>query len=92
MFITLSKADSAKATEYISSLGIETNIAEEKVAVEEEILESVIDDAKEDCEKGDEVVEYAMIRTLSPMMVAKYKLQLPDKAVLQKKLQELVSV
>lgn len=58
--IDVSKADSAKATEYISSLGIETNIAEEKVAVEEEILESIIDDAKEDCEKGDEVVEYAL--------------------------------
>ena len=35
--------------------------------------------------KDDEVVEYAMSRTLSPMMVAEYKLQLPDKDVLQKK-------
>lgn len=34
--------------------------------------------------KDDEVVEYAMSRTLSPMMVSEYKLQLPDKAVLQK--------
>lgn len=42
--------------------------------------------------KNDEVVEYAMSRTLSPMMVAEYKLQLPDKAVLQKKLQELVNM
>lgn len=42
--------------------------------------------------KDDEVVEYAMSRTLSPMMVAEYKLQLPDKAVLQKKLQELVNM
>ena len=42
--------------------------------------------------KDDEVVEYAMSRTLSPMMVAEYKLQLPDKAVLQKKLQELVNI
>lgn len=40
--------------------------------------------------KDDEVVEYAMSRTLSPMMVAEYKLQLPDKMILQKKLQELV--
>ena len=39
-----------------------------------------------------EVVEYAMSRTLSPMMVAEYKLQLPDKAVLQKKLQELINM
>ena len=42
--------------------------------------------------KDDEVVEYAVSRTLSPMMVAEYKLQLPDKAVLQKKLQELVNM
>ena len=42
--------------------------------------------------KDDEVVEYAMSRTLSPMMVAEYKLQLPDKAILQKKLQELVNM
>ncbi len=42
--------------------------------------------------KDDEVVEYAMSRTLSPMMIAEYKLQLPDKAVLQKKLQELVNM
>lgn len=39
--------------------------------------------------KNDEVVEYAMSRTLSPMMVARYQLQLPDKDVLRKKLQEL---
>ena len=42
--------------------------------------------------KDDEVVEYAKSRTLSPMMVAEYKLQLPDKAILQKKLQELVNM
>lgn len=42
--------------------------------------------------KDDEVVEYAMSRTLSPMMVAEYQLQLPDKDVLQRKLQELVSI
>lgn len=42
--------------------------------------------------KDDEVVEYAMSRTLSPMMVAEYKLQLPDKVVLQKKLQELINM
>lgn len=42
--------------------------------------------------KDDEVVEYAMSRTLSPMMVSEYKLQLPDKAVLQKKLQELINM
>ena len=42
--------------------------------------------------KNDEVVEYAMSRTLSPMMVAQYQLQLPDKDVLRKKLQELASL
>ena len=42
--------------------------------------------------KNDEVVEYAMSRTLSPMMVAKYQLQLPDKDILRKKLQELSSL
>jgi predicted nuclease of restriction endonuclease-like (RecB) superfamily len=42
--------------------------------------------------KDDEVVEYAMSRTLSPMMVAEYQLQLPDKDVLQKKLQELINI
>ena len=42
--------------------------------------------------KDDEVVEYAMSRTMSPMMVAEYQLQLPDKNILQKKLQELVSI
>lgn len=42
--------------------------------------------------KNDEVVEYSMSRTMSPMMVAEYQLQLPDKAVLQRKLQELVNI
>lgn len=42
--------------------------------------------------KDDEIVEYAMSRTLSPMMIAEYKLQLPDKEILQKKLQELINM
>ncbi len=42
--------------------------------------------------KEDEVVEYAMSRTLSPMMVAQYRLQLPDKDILRKKLQELTNL
>ena len=42
--------------------------------------------------KDDEVVEYAMSRTMSPMLVAEYQLQLPDKAILQKKLQELIQI
>lgn len=42
--------------------------------------------------KNDEVVEYSMSRTMSPMLVSEYQLKLPDKAVLQKKLQELVNI
>ena len=42
--------------------------------------------------KNDEVVEYAMSRTMSPLLVSQYQLQLPDKAVLEKKLQQLVNV
>ena len=42
--------------------------------------------------KNDEVVEYAMSRTMSPMMISEYKLQLPDKNVLQRKLQELINI
>ena len=42
--------------------------------------------------KNDEVVEYAMSRTMSPMMVSQYQLQLPDKDVLRKKLQELANI
>ncbi len=42
--------------------------------------------------KNDEVVEYAMSRSMSPMLVSEYKLQLPDKKILEKKLQELVNI
>ena len=42
--------------------------------------------------KNDEVVEYAMSRTMPPMLVSQYQLQLPDKAVLEKKLQQLVNI
>ena len=42
--------------------------------------------------KNDEVVEYAMSRSMSPMLVSEYKLQLPDKKVLREKLQELVNI
>lgn len=42
--------------------------------------------------KNDEVVEYAMSRSMSPMLVSEYKLQLPDKKILERKLQELVNV
>jgi len=39
--------------------------------------------------KDSEVVEYALSRSLSPTMVSEYKTQLPDKKLLQQKLQEL---
>jgi hypothetical protein len=38
--------------------------------------------------KDDEVVEYALSRSLSPAMIAEYKTQLPDKKLLQTKLHE----
>ena len=38
--------------------------------------------------KDDEVVEYALNRTLSPAMIAEYQTQLPDKRLLQAKLHE----
>lgn len=42
--------------------------------------------------KDDEVVEYALSRSLSPTMVSEYHLQLIDKNLLQKKLKEFVSL
>lgn len=42
--------------------------------------------------KNDEVVEYAMSRSMSPMLVSEYQLQLPDKKILEKKLQELIAL
>lgn len=39
--------------------------------------------------KDNEVVEYALSRSLSPTMVSEYQMQLPDKKLLQQKLQEL---
>ena len=40
-------------------------------------------------DKDNEVVEYALSRSLSPAMVSEYKTQLPDKKILQQKLHEL---
>lgn len=39
--------------------------------------------------KDNEVVEYALSRSLSPAMVSEYRLKMPDKALLQAKLHEL---
>ena len=39
--------------------------------------------------KDEEVVEYALSRSLSPALIADYQTQLPDKALLQAKLHEL---
>ena len=58
--IDIAKADPVKAAEYISGFEIETDIVEEKVSVEEEILESIIVDVTEEGDKGAEVVEYAL--------------------------------
>jgi len=40
-------------------------------------------------DKDNEVVEYALSRSLSPTMVSDYKMQLPDKKLLKQKLHEL---
>jgi predicted nuclease of restriction endonuclease-like (RecB) superfamily len=40
-------------------------------------------------DKDNEVVKYALNRSLSPTMVSEYKTQLPEKKLLQQKLQEL---
>ena len=42
--------------------------------------------------KDDEVVEYALSRSLSPALVAEYQTQLPDKKMLQAKLHELYAL
>ena len=45
------------------------------------------------CTKKDAtVVEYALSRSLSPAMIAEYKLRLPDKRVLENKLRELTEL
>jgi hypothetical protein len=45
------------------------------------------------CTKKDEtVVEYALSRSMSPAMIAEYKLHLPDKKVLENKLRELAEL
>lgn len=40
-------------------------------------------------DKDNEVVEYALSRSLSPTLVAEYQLCLPDKSVLQRKMREI---
>ena len=42
--------------------------------------------------KDDEVVEYALSRSLSPTMVSEYTLKLIDKKLLQEKLKEYISL
>lgn len=41
-------------------------------------------------DKDNEVVEYSLSRSLSPAMVAEYKIKLPDKEILQQKLKEII--
>ena len=42
--------------------------------------------------KDDEVVEYALSRSLSPALVAEYQTKLPDKKLLQAKLHEFLEL
>ena len=75
--------------EYISKLDFYLEALDRQVKKENEnpSVGSLLCEAK-----NDEVVEYAMSRTMSPMLVSQYQLQLPDKAVLEKKLQQLVNI
>ena len=43
-------------------------------------------------DKDDTVVEYALSRSFSPTMVAEYQLCLPDKALLQQKMQDVMEL
>ena len=58
----------------------------EAYADEGEKLSTVLREIKD---KDDEVVEYALSRSLSPTMVAEYQLCLPDKKLLQQKMREI---
>jgi hypothetical protein len=42
--------------------------------------------------RDDEVVEYALNRSLSPALIAEYQTRLPDKALLQAKLHEFYAL
>jgi RecB family endonuclease NucS len=42
--------------------------------------------------KDDAVVEYALSRTMSPALIAEYRLHLPDKKILENKLRELTEL
>lgn len=42
--------------------------------------------------KDDEVIEYALSRSLSPALIAEYQIQLPDKKLLQAKLHEFYAL
>ena len=42
--------------------------------------------------KDDEVVEFALSRSLSPTMVSEYNLKLIDKSLLQRKLKEYIEL
>lgn len=47
---------------------------------------------RQNASKDDEVVEFALSRSLSPTMVAEYNLKLIDKKLLQKKLKEYIEL
>ncbi|MDR1065756.1 MAG: DUF1016 domain-containing protein, partial [Oscillospiraceae bacterium] len=42
--------------------------------------------------KDDAVVEYALSRSMSPALIAEYRLHLPDKQILENKLRELTEL
>jgi len=71
--------------EYIGKLGfyLETLDRDSKKAHENPAIGVLLCASKDD-----EVVEYALSRSLSPALIAKYQTQLPDKKLLQAKLHE----
>ena len=75
--------------EYVGEMGLYLEALDREVKKEKENPSvGVILCAK----KGDEVVEFALSRSLSPTMVSEYKLKLIDKQLLQSKLKEYIEL
>lgn len=68
----------SKLSFYLEALDRDVKNAQENPAIDVLLCAS----------KDDEVVEYALSRSLSPALIAEYQTQLPDKRLLQQKLHE----
>ena len=71
-------ADKGKLSFYLEALDRDVRKSHEQPAIGVLLCAS----------KDDEIVEYALNRTLSPALIAEYQTQLPDKKLLQAKLHE----